>query len=459
MSNVIIVGAGPAGISAAATFLDHGLHPIVLEEGPHPGGQGFKVPSDHVDLDMAWLLDGEYSAYQRLHATAKQVLMQTDFQPQTSVWAVHDGHVHINANAGVRALPYDILVLATGAIDRIYPVAGWTLPGVYTLGAAQVLLKSQGHLIGRHVVFAGSSPLLYLAANQYRRAGAQIAGILDTTPYAQKVMAAAKFAAAPIISMRGIGYVRALKAGGVQVKHGVRSMRFGAGKDGGVAGVRYENSTGSEEEVVCDAVAFGFGLRPETQLADLAGCRFRYDDLQQMWFPEMDQNGHAGNGVYLVGGGAAIGGAVAAQSSGRLAALAALGSLGYNVSRFEITRLRNRTARLRYFQKGLARAFAWPPQPESTMDDDTLVCRCESVKVGTVREALGNELGPVEINRIKALTRCGMGRCQGRFCELAVARIAAAALDLPVQSLGRLRGQPPVKPLTLTAVGREGAGQ
>jgi NAD(P)H-nitrite reductase large subunit len=111
--------------------------------------------------------------------------------------------------------------------------------------------------------------------------------------------------------------------------------------------------------------------------------------------------------------------------------------------------LRRQVARLRRFQRGLARAFAWPMDALRTLDDDVMVCRCEGVSAGELRSSLRADLGPAEVNRLKAITRCGMGRCQGRFCALAAAELTAQTLRLPLEAVGRLRAQPPVKPLPL----------
>jgi hypothetical protein len=111
--------------------------------------------------------------------------------------------------------------------------------------------------------------------------------------------------------------------------------------------------------------------------------------------------------------------------------------------------LRHHVKRLRRFQRGLARAFAWPVAAIHALDDSVTVCRCESITAGTLRQSLRENFGPGEVNRLKAITRCGMGRCQGRFCGLAAAELTAQALGLPLEAVGRLRAQPPVKPITL----------
>jgi len=117
----------------------------------------------------------------------------------------------------------------------------------------------------------------------------------------------------------------------------------------------------------------------------------------------------------------------------------------------QLTRLRRQVERLRRFQRGLARAFSWPVAQAAALADDTIACRCEAVTVGEIRAAIHAPLGPREVNRVKAITRCGMGRCQGRFCGPALQEIVAGACDAPIADVGRLRMQAPVKPIPLHA--------
>jgi bacterioferritin-associated ferredoxin len=318
---------------------------------------------------------------------------------------------------------------------------------VFTLGGAQVLLKEHGCLIGRRIVFCGSSPLLYLAAKQYRAIGAEIVAVLDTTPLAAKVAAAADLVAAPGTLARCLGYMAGLRRAGVTMHHGVQLRAFE-----GVAGVetvRFRDRHGEEVTLRCDAVAIGFGLKPETQLAELAGAQLRYDPVFRQWLPRADADGRCGGNVYVAGDGATVGGPEAAALTGALAACAALEDAGISAADIDCGRLRLRVARLRRFQRGLARAFAWPVAAIKALDDNTIVCRCEGITAGTLRQSLREGFGPTEVNRLKAITRCGMGRCQGRFCGLAAAELTAQTLRLPLEAVGRLRAQAPIKPVPL----------
>ncbi len=137
------------------------------------------------------------------------------------------------------------------------------------------------------------------------------------------------------------------------------------------------------------------------------------------------------------------------QLTGQLAACAVLDDFKIAVAGVDRARARRQVARLRRFQRGLARAFAWPADVIRDLDDDVMVCRCEGITAGELRASIRADFGPTEVNRLKAITRCGMGRCQGRFCGLAAAELTAQTLGIPLEAVGRLRAQPPVKPIPL----------
>jgi NADPH-dependent 2,4-dienoyl-CoA reductase/sulfur reductase-like enzyme len=217
----------------------------------------------------------------------------------------------------------------------------------------------------------------------------------------------------------------------------------------GVSGVRVKLANGTTRDIACDAVALGYHLRPETQLADLAGCEFRFDQALQQWLPIVDEDGRSSvQHVYLAGDGARVRGADAAERAGRLAACAALQDLGAKTDATHMQSLRAELMRFTRFAAGLRAAFPWPAQFAAQLPDETIVCRCESITAGELRHVV-NDMGAREANRAKAFSRVGMGRCQGRFCAHAGAEVIAAEARIPLEAVGRLRGQAPVKPLPM----------
>lgn len=450
MTRVVVVGAGPAGIAAADVLSHAAIEVTLVDEAPRPGGQYHRAPGSGLGLDMRRLLGAAHASYTAFHAQAAELCSRVDYRPETLAWGVHERGVHLATRGAAQSVGYDALVLATGATDRIMPVPGWTLPGVFTLGGAQAVLKDQGCLIGRRVVFCGSSPLLYLAAVQYLRAGGEVAAVIDTTRFAAKLRALPDMLAAPGVLAQGLRQMAALKRRGVPILHGATIDAFEG--EGRVSAVRCTPLGAAPRRIDCDAVAYGHGLRPETQLAELAGCRLRFDSAQRSHVPETDADGRAGGGIYVAGDGGTIGGGQAAALSGRLAAAAALHDLGRPAD-LDIAASRAALARLRRFQLGVAAAFRWPGARAAALDDAVILCRCESITVGEVRAAIARQDGAADVNRAKAATRCGMGRCQGRFCGAALAEVAAACVGGPDHGRDRLRVQAPIKPLPMALAG------
>ncbi|CAN5230506.1 N/A [soil metagenome] len=521
------MGAGPAGIRAAQTLLAHGLRPILIDEASRGGGQIYRRPPDVFHRSAQSLYGTEASRALSVHEAMDAMQGRIDYRPDTLVWNAQGGsldllHAATNVSSSV---PYRRLIVATGATDRVLPVPGWTLPGVYTLGGAQVALKFQGCAIGERVVLMGTGPLLYLVAYQYAKAGANVVAVLDTARFADQLAAVPAMLTQPAVFAKGVYYVGWLRAHGVALHRGVRLVgiegampeRFGVGlrqaqpeRDGAgfdklspnggdgvpspppthpepvegpvdaqhgfdklspngngvatsipppahpepvegpvhVVAVVFE-ANGQEHCIECDAVGFGYALRSETQLADLLGCRFVYAPLQRAHLPERDAAGRSSvAGVYLAGDGAGIMGADAAEWAGERAALALLADEGIAIDMARAAQLEQRLERLGTFRQGLERAFPFPEDWAAKAPDELIVCRCENISAGELRQVV-RETGTDEINRLKALSRIGMGRCQGRMCGVAAAELLAHASGKPIEFVGRLRGQAPIKPIPM----------
>lgn len=447
---LIIVGAGPAGVRAAETLVAVGLRPVVVDEGVAAGGQIYRRQPEGFTRTPETLYGPDAPKARALHTGFDALRERVDYRPDSLAWNLRDKVLHV-VRAGVStALPFDALILATGATDRLLPIRGWNLPGCYSLGGAQIALKAQACSIGARPVFLGTGPLLYLVASQYLKAGVAVAGILDTAPMAASIKAIPNLAVRPGLMARGVLLQAKLKMAGVPIEHGVHPLAI-EGKDEAMA-VLYRTASGVERRIRCDAVGMGFHLRSETQLADLAGCAFRFDPSTRQWAPQTDSECRTSKaGIYTAGDGARILGADAAEASGRLAATAALADLGWPVDRSAMVTLKRDLKRFDRFRRGLATAFPWPAELARQVEDDIIVCRCEAITAGQLREAAGAKNAP-ELNRAKALSRVGMGRCQGRYCGSAAAEILAAARAVDLADVGRLRGQAPIKPLSLATV-------
>jgi NADPH-dependent 2,4-dienoyl-CoA reductase/sulfur reductase-like enzyme len=449
MTPPVIVGAGPAGVRAAQALVAQGLRPVLIDEAPRAGGQIYRRPPAHFRRKPAELYGSEAARAVALHDAADTLADRIDHRPDSLVWNAQGGALDLLHRGRVERVPYDGLIVATGATDRVLPVPGWTLPGVTTLGGAQVALKFQGCAIGERVVLMGSGPLLYLVAYQYAKAGARVVAVLDSARLADQVAALSLMLTRPSILMKGAWYVAWLGAHGVPIVRGARPLRILGGER--VEGVQFEQGARTRT-LACDAVGLGHALRCETQLADLLGCRFAFDALQRAHLPLRDAAGRSSvPGLYLAGDGAGILGADAAEWAGERAALALLEDRGLPVDAARARALEQRLAGIRPFRRGLERAFPFPVDWAARADDELIVCRCEHITAGQLRRTV-REAGADDINRLKALSRVGMGRCQGRMCGVAATEILAQACGRPVGEVGRLRGQAPIKPVPLSAL-------
>lgn len=448
---IIIVGAGPAGVRAAEALVAAGVRPVVIDEGHRDGGQIYRRQPESFRRPYAALYGTEAKRAESLHRTFDSLRGAIDYRAEALAWGISDKRLHVMAGARTEALDFDALIIASGATDRLMPVKGWNLAGTYSLGGAQIALKSQACAIGRQVVFMGTGPLLYLVAAQYLKAGAGVAAILDTSSFLLRVKALPKLAARPAALAKGLTLTWALKRSGAEVRTGVMPVEIEGDPESGVCAVRFRTRDGETRSIACDAVALGYHLRPEVQLADLARCRFRFDAETRQFLPVKDEDGRGSvPGIYLAGDGSVPLGADGAELAGRLAAFAALSDLKLPVPIGEMARLRRSLKSMERFRRGLAEAFPWPAHFAAALSDDTVVCRCENITAGELRAA-ATQKGGVEVNRAKAFSRVGMGRCQGRYCGHAAAEVIAAVTELPVQEVGRLRGQAPVKPFPVSA--------
>lgn len=453
---VLIVGAGPAGLRAAELLVARDIRPILVDEAPRIGGQIYRLPPQVAGFTRSGsaLYGSQAGKANALFQSFERIRDKVDYRPASLVFDLIDNSAEVLGEKGVERVEFDALILATGAMDRVLPFEGWTMPGIYSLGGAQIALKHQGCAIGRSVVFAGTGPLLFLTAYQYAKAGAQIAAVINSGPRLGAFSQLFKLMAMPDALRQGMHYVSYLKRHKIRILHGYRPLRAHALKNEECLGmVEFISDRGDRLEVDCDAAAFGYGLKAETQLADLAGASFGFDGVNHQWLPLADAYGRAQErpGLYLAGDGAGILGADAAELRGQLAAAAVLSDHGQGFGDFDPNAALRRLQKWQKFRAALELAFPFPHETAAEIADEVVLCRCEHVTAGDLR-GISGVLGARDLNRAKAYCRLGMGRCQGRLCATAAAEVMAAELGVSVDSVGRLRGQPPAKPVPVAAL-------
>jgi NADPH-dependent 2,4-dienoyl-CoA reductase/sulfur reductase-like enzyme len=445
--DLAVVGAGPAGLAAATVAARLGLDTVLFDEQPAPGGQIYRAITE-TPVSERSVLGEDYWHGAELVEPFRQSGAQ--YVAGAAVWSLsREREIGISVNGAARLIQASHIILATGALERPFPIPGWTLPGVMTCGAAQILLKSSGLTAKGRIVLAGTGPLLWLIAAQYLRAGVEIAALLDTTPSGNWTAALPHlpgFLLSPYAA-KGLQLLREVKRR-VKVVRGVMAMAARGGDR--VEGVAYRVFGDSETRLPVDALLLHQGVAPNINLANSIGCAHRWDATQLCFVPDVDAWGMSTvPGVAIAGDGAGIAGALAAEHRGRLAALDAAHRLGKIDEQRRDQDGAAPIANLAKARRG--RRFLdllYRPSPAFRVPEgDTLVCRCEEVTARQVLDAVA--LGCQGPNQLKSFLRCGMGPCQGRLCGLTVTELIAQARGVPPGEVGYYRLRPPVKPITL----------
>jgi NADPH-dependent 2,4-dienoyl-CoA reductase/sulfur reductase-like enzyme len=415
---VAVVGAGPAGLAAAAGAARAGRRVALLDAGPRPGGQYWRhrkgVPPRGV-------------RFRRLARSIGDV----DYRSGESVWFVEPGFVLHTETGTVHS---ERLVLATGAHDRVVPFPGWDLPGVVTAGGAQALLKGHGVLAGKRIVVAGTGPFLLPVAAGLARAGARVAGVFE----ANHPLRLVRSTPLPVSRLgEAAGYAAAFVRHRIPYRTG--HVVHAAHGDREVEAVTVAGPDGHIRWIECDTLAVGYGFVPALELALPLGCATRIDADGNLVVAVDDTQQTSVPGVFAAGEITGVGGAELAVIEGTVAGTGRLPA-----------RLARRRTRLRRFAAALHAVHPVPAGWPDRLRADTVICRCEQVRYGTV-EAAVTELGATDARTVKLLARTGMGWCQGRICGFATACLAARLAGRPVDAadLATFAHRPIAVPITL----------
>lgn len=447
--DLVVIGAGPAGLSAAIEARRFGLSAVVLDEQRRVGGQIYRAIEESSPRRRE-VLGADYAAGAKLaqdFASCGAVHVGG-----AAVWNVdRDKTVSYLLDGGSRKVRGRSLVLASGAMERPFPVPGWTLPGVMGAGAAQILYKSSGAVPTEPVVLAGGGPLLFLLAQQYLEAGVKIKALIHTTR-ADDYLRAAPHVLGALRGWKdlskGARMLKKIRSHGVQTFAGASSFAIeGSEKAESIAFTH----NGQRKRVETSLVLLHQGVVPNTQLSWSLRAEHRWDERQLCWIPITDAHGQIEEtGIYIAGDSRGIVGAKASACQGRLAALSIANRLqpiapgAFKQREQAILDEIRAHVQIRPFLDALYR-----PQNEHRIPehDEVMVCRCEEVKAGQIRKYV--EVGCLGPNQTKAFGRCGMGPCQGRLCGLTVTEIIASERKVSPQDVGYYRIRPPIKPITL----------
>ena len=442
--DVAVIGAGPAGLAAATTCANAGLETVLFDEQVTAGGQIYRSITETPVSDPAVLGKSYWRGSEVVEAFRSSGAQHV---PGATVWSLTgEREIGVSFGGGSQLTSAKRVIICTGALERPFPIPGWTLPGVMTAGAAQILLKSSGLVASGRTVLAGCGPLLWLIASQYLKAGAKLDAILDTTPGENRLRAAPHLLPFLFSSYfgEGLALMREVKRA-VRVISGVTSLR--ATGEGKMSAVAYSSGTGAEASLPVDNLFLHQGVAPDMNLAMSVGIEHRWDDVQLCWVPVLDRNGSSSvAGIAVAGDGAGIAGAQAARWRGVLAGVAASRALGRSVADVDESAARQALARSLRGRRFLDELFR-PAKTFRQPVDDTMVCRCEEITARQIADTVA--LGCPGPNQMKTFLRCGMGPCQGRLCGLTVTELMAEGRGVTPQEIGYYRLRAPVKPITV----------
>ena len=459
--DVLIVGAGPAGMSAATELAKAGTTVIITDERPEPGGQFFKQLAHSHSFALNKPSDSQY----RDGAVLIEMLMNSDAQliGNANAWgAFRDeaGNIEVCVASGTKSYIVHTrqLILATGAFESAPAFPGWTLPGVMTTGAAQGLVRAYRVAPGQKVLIAGNGPLNLHLACELVNGGVEVVAMAESAsgPSIGRARAAiGALMSSPSLILRGIGYLRALRKHRVPMFYGYHILRADGDervRSGSIAKIGRDAVLlpDTEKQFEVDAICLGYALHPSNEIARSLGCEH---DIVAPGFvvPVRDGNFKTTvDGVFIIGDGGVLGGAHVAMVEGRLVTQAVLGNLLKDEQKSNHRDLRL-LQRHRRFQRHLWTMYEAPEV--DTALPDTPLCRCEMVTLGTITSLI--ESGIDDLGSLKRLCRVGMGPCQGRYCQKRIATILANMTENVPASKDMLAPQLPVKPVLIANVAAE----
>lgn len=454
--DVAVIGAGPAGLSAARTAAAAGARTICVDRYAAPGGQYYRQPADGTGgtatqrhgralADAAWAAGAEYL-------------------PSTNVWSVSGGlRLEIIGDGRRGVIDCRAIVVASGAHERVAPFPGWTLPGVFTAGGLQALLKSCDLAVGPRVVLAGTGPLLPVVAASLARHGVRVSAVLEANRLLRRAL---RRPLPTLITLSGQPG-RLAEAARASVSLGVRRSRLRTGwavvAAHGQAQVqaatiarldaRSRPIPGTERMIECDAIGIHFGLVPATDLYQLLGAALEYRPDLGGQVPVLSATMQTSvPGVFGAGDGTGVGGAQLATLQGEIAgqaAAACAGGTGFPVGALT-GRKRRALANAARFRGLYGELYGLPAGLDELIDASTLICRCENVSRADIDQALAR--GARTAASVKSLSRCGMGSCQGAMCGPVLASLVAAHPGEGRDQRGPLTARPPLQPIPIASL-------
>ena len=457
--NVIIVGSGFAGISAANHLAQHNLSILLMDENIHIGGQLLRKIPPVLGIHRAYHPDSvKRQGFRFVEAVQKNSI---DILNKARVLGVYGNRQILVelVDRGVMAFDFDLILFATGARERFIPFRGWTLPGVYSTGMAQVMMKSSGVLCAEKMVIAGSGLFLLAVGYEYIRNGGKLLALFEQSPMLKQL----RFL--PLLPYQfgkfweGGKYIMRLLLSRVPPSYRYRVVEArGKSRMEEVIVAKVDANgrmkTGSEKIIPTDALASGDGFVANIELPQLAGCDLRFDSSLGGWLVAVDDNLKTSlPDVYAAGEITGVGGAPKSITEGEMAAYGILNTFGIlsdETYKLRMYKLKKDRGHHLQFAKLFNSLYETPETVIEDIPDDTVICRCEDVTYGEIKQAVRN--GFTTPSSLKIAIRTGMGNCQGRTCGPLLYRILSILSEKNQKDIGPLSVRPPIKPTSIQSL-------
>ncbi|CAB4948675.1 MAG: NAD(P)-binding protein [Actinobacteria bacterium] len=452
--DVLIIGAGPAGMSVAAKLGNANKNVLLIDERKASGGQYFKQPAKDFKISEA-RLDSQYRKGKALIRKFESSGAKSLFN--LKIWGVFGPEKFLGYDDTNRyVITPKHVVIATGAFERGLVFPGWTLPGVLTTGAGQSLLRSYQVSPGNRVAIAGNGPLNLQLAAELIRAGVDVAAIAESAKLftlKNLILGGALFVRSPKLALTGVGYLLTITKAKTKILSGHIVAKVEG--DEKVESASFNKLAGSGSQTFkVDAITIGYGFIPSNEIARALGCahevdkRWRYLGAKKSFYGSTNVPN-----VWIAGDGSGINGAQVAQTSGNLLADALLAQEGIRkslsgrisnlVNNF---RLRNQLG----FQKVLWKIFDAPIFTDELAEEETVVCRCLSISYAQIKSGISEDT--LSAGASKRISRVGMGRCQGRYCSPVIQKLISENSGYELDERSGFAPQMPIKPVEIGVV-------
>ena len=453
-----VIGAGPGGLAGAISAARAGVDVAIFDERALPGGQYFKQPAIHSKLVQKNALDKQSIEGKSLIAVARS--LNVAIYSEAMIWNIvkkqDTFELKIVRNNESHHIIAKQIIVATGAYEKPFPIAGWTLPGFMTTGAVQTLIRAYRVTPGSKVLICGNGPLNLQVAAELVKEGVEVAAVIEVArPHKLSNLSALVKATfrAPILMLKGLTYIARLWAAKVPIlyNHVLVSAEGDDFVENAHAVAINQNGkpiAGTDKKFEVDTVCVGYGFIPNTDLTRLLRCNHGYKEDKGNLVIDREHDGVTScSGVFSVGDAGQVLGAQFAMDQGTLAGISVAKNLGKKVfDSHEIKLAKRNIHSHQEFQRALWTLYDCPEfSTVLSSNVESTICRCEDVKASEVMNAI--KCGADDIASVKKMTRVGMGRCQGRYCGPTVIKMLSSQGRTKIDEFAWFAPQAPLKPL------------